>query len=130
MVYKASHIRLVLVGILINFFNCITTHTAIFTVYNQGTKAIICEHTWNSEDLESTIQPYANDTFNSGFANVIKIRWREHHTDIRQARAFEVPVQLGFANVGGKFVIFDDGKYKYYFGVDGFGESPAQKINQ
>jgi hypothetical protein len=99
-------------------------HGAIFSVHNYSSTPIVFEHTWPPHDLEIEINPGDRKSFNTIAADVHKIRWRTENWP--NIKSFEVPVTLGFLNLGGWVKIYNNGQYEYYFGVDGSSSGIAQ----
>lgn len=113
------------------FLVYVHAEAAIFTVFNKATVPIIVEQMWHSEDAEIKLEPGESFTFNTGLANVSKMRWIEPVL-VKKGnmppfyKSFETPVRLGFLNIGGTFEIFNDGAFSYYFGIDGSGKGIAR----
>ena len=123
----------------------VAANAAVFTLENKSASVIfvhpICSPTvcltrnctdkicavHNSGGVYDEIAPGGSIRYDTGGDSVVKFEWGTKNGVKRTI--YTVRVKIWALNLGGRFTIFDDGKYSYYFGVDGPGEGVAERVD-
>lgn len=133
------------IGIIIALLVGMPLNAAVFTLENKSTKAIfvhpICSPSvclartcadkicgvQDSGKVYDHIVPGGSIRYDTGGDGVVKFEWGTKNGTKRTI--YTVSVRVWALNLGGRFTIFDDGKYSYSFGVDGPGEGVAEHVD-
>src|ERR1700722_5891812 len=118
----------------------VSLQAATFTIHNDGSNVIEVKPQWNGRcagyDL---LNPGQTKDYNSWTENVTKIKWVEKIPassisfvgikDPLILKVYEADSNLGWANVGGHFKIYNGGSYRREFGlIDGINDGNATSV--
>lgn len=133
--FKVTVISIITLGVFLNS----AMQAATFTIHNDGSNVIEVNPQWSGRCGYDVLNPGSTRDYNSGFNNVGKIKWIEQIPaagisvvgvkDPIVIKIYEGDANLGWANIGGHFKIYNGGSFRREFGVDGTNDGNATSVS-